>query len=136
MGGCLNDDGDLTDVGDQAAEFPLDPQLAKMLIMSPEFKCSNEILSIAAMLSAPMVFVRPKEAAKDADEAKNRFAHLDGDHLTLLNTFHAYKQYCTGGQDPTNFCYEYYINQRSMKSAENVREQLKRTMERLNITMV
>lgn len=31
--------------------FPLEPQLAKMLIVSPEFKCSNEILSIAAMLS-------------------------------------------------------------------------------------
>merc|ERR1712137_580903 len=60
---ALDDDGDLTDIGDQAAEFPLDPQLAKMLIKSPDFKCSNEILSIAAMLSAPMVFVRPKEAA-------------------------------------------------------------------------
>merc|ERR1719446_1841468 len=69
--GCLNDDGDLTDIGDQAAEFPLDPQLAKMLIKSPEHKCSNEILSIAAMLSVPMVFVRPKDMAKDADDAKN-----------------------------------------------------------------
>lgn len=33
------------------AEFPLDPQLSKMLIVSPEFKCSNEVLTIAAMLS-------------------------------------------------------------------------------------
>lgn len=31
--------------------FPLEPQLAKMLIVSPEFKCSNEVLSVAAMLS-------------------------------------------------------------------------------------
>lgn len=33
------------------AEFPLDPQLAKMVIASCEFNCSNEILSITAMLS-------------------------------------------------------------------------------------
>lgn len=33
------------------AEFPLDPKLAKMLIVSPNFNCSNEILSIAALLS-------------------------------------------------------------------------------------
>jgi pre-mRNA-splicing factor ATP-dependent RNA helicase DHX15/PRP43 len=134
--GCLNDDGDLTDTGDQAAEFPLDPQLAKMLIMSPSFKCSNEILSVAAMLSVPMVFVRPKDSQRDADDAKTRFSHLDGDHLTMLNVFHAYKQYITGGADPAQFCYDNYINARSMRSAENVREQLKRTMERLQLTMV
>jgi len=134
--GCLNDDGDLTDTGDQAAEFPLDPQLAKMLIMSPNFKCSNEILSVAAMLSVPMVFVRPKDSARDADDAKNRFSHLDGDHLTMLNVFHAYKQFITGGSDPAQFCYDHYINARSMRSAEHVREQLKRTMERLQLTMV
>jgi len=134
--GCLNDDGDLTDTGDQAAEFPLDPQLAKMLIMSPDFKCSNEMLSIAAMLSAPMVFVRPKECQKEADDAKVRFSHLDGDHLTLLNVFHAYQQQISGGVDPASFAYDNYINARSMKSAESVREQLKRTMERLQLTMV
>jgi len=40
--------------------FPLEPQLAKMLIVSPEFKCSNEILSIAAMLSgeSPLTLLR------------------------------------------------------------------------------
>lgn len=30
------------------------------------------------MLSVPNVFMRPKEAAKEADEAKAQFAHLDG----------------------------------------------------------
>lgn len=52
------------------AEFPLDPQLSKMIVAAPEFKCSNEILSIAAMLSVPNVFVRPREAMKAADESK------------------------------------------------------------------
>jgi pre-mRNA-splicing factor ATP-dependent RNA helicase DHX15/PRP43 len=133
--GCLNDDGDLTDIGDQAAEFPLDPQLAKMLIKSPEHRCSNELLSIAAMLSVPVVFVRPKESQREADEAKARFSHLDGDHLTLLNVFHAYKQHCQDQGDGATFCYDNYINHRSMRSAEHIREQLKRTMERLSITM-
>ena len=32
------------------AEFPLDPQLAKMLIASCENNCSNEILSITGDL--------------------------------------------------------------------------------------
>ncbi len=45
------------------------------------FRCSNEILSIAAMLSVPNVFMRPREAAKAADEAKARFAHINGESI-------------------------------------------------------
>lgn len=48
---ALNDDGDLTELGSMMAEFPLDPQLAKMVIASCDFNCSNEVLSITAMLS-------------------------------------------------------------------------------------
>lgn len=40
----------------------------------------------------PQCFVRPNEVKKQADEAKLRFAHIDGDHLTLLNVYHAFKQ--------------------------------------------
>ncbi|XP_078805575.1 ATP-dependent RNA helicase DHX15-like [Oryzias latipes] len=89
---ALNDDGDLTELGSMMAEFPLDPQLAKMVIASCEFNCSNEILSITAMLSVPQCFVRPTEAKKAADESKMRFSHIDGDHLTMLNVYHAFKQ--------------------------------------------
>lgn len=42
--------------------------------------------------TVPQVFMRPLEAKKAADEAKMRFAHIDGDHLTLLNVYHAFKQ--------------------------------------------
>eukprot|EP00850_Spirogloea_muscicola_P021881 SM000266S09826 [mRNA] locus=s266:110340:113616:+ [translate_table: standard] len=90
--GALDDEGNLTKLGELMSEFPLDPQLSKMLVVSPDFNCSNEILSITAMLSVPNCFLRPREAQKAADEAKARFAHIDGDHLTLLNVYHAFKQ--------------------------------------------
>lgn len=48
---ALDDDGNLTELGSIMSEFPLDPQLAKMLIASVSHSCSNEILSITAMLS-------------------------------------------------------------------------------------
>ena len=49
--GALDDDGELTELGSMMAEFPLEPQLSKMLITSTDYNCSNEILSITAMLS-------------------------------------------------------------------------------------
>lgn len=48
---AINDDGDITELGSMMAEFPLDPQLAKMVIASCEYNCSNEILSICCMLT-------------------------------------------------------------------------------------
>ncbi|KAL5209373.1 hypothetical protein ABZP36_004996 [Zizania latifolia] len=129
--GALDDEGNLTTLGETMSEFPLDPQMSKMLVISPKYNCSNEILSISAMLSAPNCFLRPREAQKAADEAKARFGHIDGDHLTLLNVYHAYKQ---NDEDP-QWCYENFINSRALKSADNVRQQLVRIMTRFNLKM-
>ncbi|KAG6474728.1 hypothetical protein ZIOFF_068667 [Zingiber officinale] len=129
--GALDDDGNLTKLGELMSEFPLDPQMSKMLVVSPEFNCSNEILSMCAMLSVPNCFLRPREAQKAADEAKARFSHIDGDHLTLLNVYHAYKQ----NAEDSSWCYENFINSRTMKAADNVRQQLVRIMARFNLKL-
>ncbi|SPQ99203.1 unnamed protein product (mitochondrion) [Plasmodiophora brassicae] len=130
--GAIDDEGELTDTGAMMAEFPLDPQLSKVLISSPLNDCSNEVLSIIAMLSGPNVFLRPKSARTEADDAKSQFAHVDGDHLTLLNVYHAYME---RGEDP-NWCYENFISSRSMKSATSVRAQLLQIMQRLGLPLV
>jgi pre-mRNA-splicing factor ATP-dependent RNA helicase DHX15/PRP43 len=130
---ALDDNGDLTPLGEIMADIPLDPQLAKMLIVSPEFGCSNEMLSLAAMLSVPMVFMRPANQRKEADLAKAQFTHPDGDHLTLLNAYHAYKQ---NEHDAKNWCWNNYLNHRSLAHADNVRTQLKRNMEKWNLPLV
>lgn len=130
--GALDDDGNLTEIGEKMCHFPLDPQLAKCLIASPDFRCSNEVLSIIAMLSVPNVFYRPRDQAQEADESKASFSHHNGDHLTLLNVFHAFKQ----SGDEKEFCWNNYINQRSMKQAESVRKQLEGLMIRANLPLM
>ncbi|GAA5896499.1 hypothetical protein JCM8208_004215 [Rhodotorula glutinis] len=128
---AFDDDGNLTPLGDLMSTFPLEPQLAKMLIVSPEFKCSNEILSIAAMLSVPNPYLRPNSQRKEADEAKAQFAHPSGDHLSLLNLYHAYK-----GSPDANWCWNNYVSHRAMQQADNVRNQLKRSMEKMDLDLV
>jgi pre-mRNA-splicing factor ATP-dependent RNA helicase DHX15/PRP43 len=132
---CLDDDGELTMLGRMASDFPLDPALGVMLISSPEFYCSNEILSLTALLSVPTLFQRPANARKRADEMKNLFAHPDGDHLTMLNVYHAFK----GPQaqaDPKQWCYDHFLNFRALQQADNVRLQLKRIMERSELELM
>ncbi|EKV10433.1 Pre-mRNA splicing factor RNA helicase (Prp43), putative [Penicillium digitatum] len=132
---CLDDDGNLTQLGRLASDFPLDPALAVMLISSPEFYCSNEILSITALLSVPQVFVRPAAQRKRADEMKNLFAHPDGDHLTMLNVYHAYRS-DEAQENPKQWCHDHFLSQRALQSADNVRSQLLRIMERQDLEMI
>lgn len=133
---CIDESAELTDLGHQVCFFPVEPQLAKMLLESPKHRCSNEALSIAAMLCVLPVFVRPIEARRAAEEAKSRFAHLDGDHLTHLNVFHAYKQQMQEGIEPIKFCAENFISLRAMRASEVIRDQLKGVMMRLGLPLL
>lgn len=125
---CMDDNGDLTALGTLVSHFPLDPALAVMLISSPEFRCTSEILSITALLSVPQIFNRPVSQRKRADEMKALFAHPDGDHLTLLNAYHAFKG-PDAQADPKKWCHEHFLSHRSLTSAQDVRNQLQRIME-------
>ncbi|KAL0671865.1 hypothetical protein Bca4012_034569 [Brassica carinata] len=66
--------------------FPLDPMLSKMIVVSDKYKCSDEVLSIAAMLSVGgSVFYGPKDKQVHADNARMNFHSGNvGDHIALL----------------------------------------------------
>jgi len=61
-----------------------------MAIVSPQYEVVEPILSIISLLSVPNVFLRPKGCYDEADQARAKFAHQDGDHLTLLAAYNSY----------------------------------------------
>ncbi|KAG9013115.1 DEAH-box ATP-dependent RNA helicase prp43 [Tulasnella sp. 427] len=130
---ALDDDGNLTELGKIMAEFPLDPQMSKMLIVSPEFKCSNEMLTLAAMLSVPNVWLRPNNARKEADIAKAKLSVPGGDHLSLVNVYNSYME--NKDYDP-NWAWSNYLAVRSLQQAQNVRNQVQRLMERFDLDLI
>ncbi|XP_045818872.1 pre-mRNA-splicing factor ATP-dependent RNA helicase DEAH1-like [Trifolium pratense] len=129
--GALNGQGKLTKVGRRMAEFPLDPMLSKMIVASEKYKCSDEIISIAAMLSVGnSIFYRPKDKQVHADNARMNFHTGDvGDHIAHLNVYNSWKENNYSSQ----WCYENYIQVRSMKRARDIRDQLGGLLERVEI---
>ncbi|KAF4612238.1 hypothetical protein D9613_004210 [Agrocybe pediades] len=123
---ALDDEGLLTRLGRKMADFPMEPPLAKMLIASVELQCSEEILSVVAMLSVQSVFYRPKEKQGQADSKKAKFHQPEGDHLTLLTVYNGWKN--ANFSNP--WCYENFIQARSMRRAQDVRKQLLGIMDR------
>ncbi len=131
--GALNHKAELTKLGRRMAEFPVDPMLSKMILASEKYKCSEEILSITAMLSVNnSIFYRPKDKILHADTARQNFFNPHGDHLTLLNVYNQWVE--------TNYsiqwCFENFIQHRSMKRARDVRDQLSALIERVEIPLI
>ncbi|KAJ0094471.1 hypothetical protein Patl1_16915 [Pistacia atlantica] len=91
--GALNNVGGLTDLGWKMVEFPLDPPLAKMLLMGEQLGCLDEVLTIVSMLSVPSVFFRPKDRAEESDAAREKFFVQESDHLTLLYVYQQWKEH-------------------------------------------
>ena len=131
--GALNDKGELTKIGRQMAEFPTDPMLAKAILAADKYGCVEEVLSIIAMLGeSSSLFYRPKDKKFHADQARQRFTKKDGgDHLSLLNIWNQWVD--------TNFSYvwarENFLQHRSLCRARDVRDQLSRLCDRVEVTV-
>src|SRR5205085_8749007 len=124
--GALDDEGLLTRLGRRMAEFPLEPMLAKMLIMSVHLGCSEEILTFVSMLSVQNVFYRPKDKQALADQKKAKFNQPEGDHLTLLAVYNSWKN----NKFSNAWCFDNFVQARTLKRAQDVRKQLLGIMDR------
>ncbi|EHA51606.1 ATP-dependent RNA helicase DHX8 [Pyricularia oryzae 70-15] len=129
----LNHKGELTKLGRQMAEFPTDPMLAKAVLAADKEGCVEEVLSIVAMLSeASALFFRPKDKQVHADAARGRFTVKEGgDHVTLLNIWN---QWLDSDYSPI-WSKENFLQQRSLTRARDVREQLSKLCERVEVTL-
>ena len=123
--GALDNVGNLTPMGRNMAEFPLDPAMCKMLLVSTEMGCSDEVLIIVSMLSVPSIFYRPKGREEESDLAREKFQVPESDHLTLLNVYLQWKtnKYSTG------WCNEHFIHAKAMRKVKEVRQQLREIMD-------
>ena len=74
-------------------EFPLDPPLAKMLLVGAQLGCADEVLVIVSACSAfPAAFFRPPDRAEESDAAREKFFVPESDHLTMLHMLPAVEE--------------------------------------------
>ncbi|XP_006816912.1 putative ATP-dependent RNA helicase DHX35 [Saccoglossus kowalevskii] len=131
--GAINDNAKLTEpLGVRMAEFPLDPMFAKTLLTSGTFGCSEEILTIIAMLQVQNIFLSPSNQKAAAEKAKRKFSVAEGDHITLLNVYEAYIK-C--GKS-SRWCHEHYLNYRGLCRATSIRDQLKKIAKKFKVKML
>tara|TARA_B110000977_G_scaffold173543_1_gene226774 strand:+ start:4236 stop:7760 length:3525 start_codon:yes stop_codon:yes gene_type:complete len=130
--GALDEEGLLTRLGRKMAEFPLEPPMSKMLIAACDLGCSDEILTIVACLSAQNIWYRPREKQAAADQKKAKFFQPEGDHLSLLTVYESWK----AQKFSSPWCFENFLQARSLRRAQDVRKQLLTIMDRYKLDVV
>ncbi|XP_055974041.1 ATP-dependent RNA helicase DQX1 [Sorex fumeus] len=127
---ALDDDGDLSDLGIILSEFPLPPELAKALLASCEFNCVDEMLTLAAMLTAAPGYTHPPRCAEEA-ALRRALEHTDGDHCSLIQVYEAFVQ---SGADKT-WCQARGLNWAALCQAQKLREELQELMQRIELPL-
>ncbi|KAF8515694.1 P-loop containing nucleoside triphosphate hydrolase protein [Hysterangium stoloniferum] len=130
--GMVAEDGGLTPAGEKVAECPVEVSVARMLFSSKDYKCGEEILTIAAMVAVQDIFIIPDGAPGALAELERRkFTAEEGDHLTLLNAYNAFVRY---GRS-SSWCKGHALSFRAMSRAVSIRSQLKKYMVRFNLPL-
>ena len=131
--GALNHKGELTKLGRQLAELPIDVKNAKAILAADKFGCVEEILTIVSMLGeASTLFFRPKDKKIHADSARSRFTIKEGgDHLTLLNVFNQF----VDSDYSLVWARENFLDYKTLQRVRLVREQLAKLCDRVEVTM-
>ncbi|ORX58277.1 P-loop containing nucleoside triphosphate hydrolase protein [Hesseltinella vesiculosa] len=130
---AMDDSSRLTDpFGMHLAEFPVDPMLGTALLASAEYHCSEEMVSIAAMVSVQNVFVTPSRVDKETlMKARRQFWVEEGDHLSLLNVYNGFVSH---GQS-NKWCQQRFLNFKALARATRIRQHLKKYLRRYDIRM-
>ncbi|KAI0051080.1 P-loop containing nucleoside triphosphate hydrolase protein [Auriscalpium vulgare] len=126
----------LTAFGRSMASFPLEPQYAAILLASVDNKCVADVISILSLLSSSSPLFPDSSAQRDdAAEARLKFRHPSGDHLTMLNVFRAYDELSAseGKGARRDWCRQNYVNERALREAGDIRTQLRGVCERTQL---
>ncbi|XP_071481336.1 ATP-dependent RNA helicase DHX33-like [Diadema antillarum] len=121
----------LTSAGREMSMYPLDPLMSKVIISARDYGCLEEILTIVSVLSVESILHSPMYKREQAVAAWKKFFCSEGDHVTLLTVYRAFKAV----KNKKDWCRENFINHRNLKHAAEVRKQLRDLCLKVNLPL-
>lgn len=123
--GALNSNEDVTSVGCQLANMPVDCQLGKMVLCAIVLKCLDPILTIVSALSMrePFLMANDVESRKKVNKDRRKFAYdALSDHRMLLDIYDGW----SSSENRRRFCSDNSISNANMIQIERTRTFLER----------
>jgi len=135
--GALDDSQDLTAVGRQLAQLPVDPRLARMIVEAHRNGCVREVMVIAAGLAIQDPRERPADHETQAQQAHARFRDPGSDFLGYLNLWNYLKQQQKelSGNQFRRMCKAEYLNYLRVREWQDIFAQLRQVATQIGVTL-
>jgi HrpA-like RNA helicase len=131
---ALEPDRTLSKTGKMMTEFPLAPRQSRIIVEAilryPDV--TEETIIAAAFLSTQSPYVLPPGEETDARRAHHRFRDPDGDFVSYLKLFRAYKE----ASRKDRFCEQNYLDERAMAEIVNVTGQLEEIVSGMGLPLL
>ncbi|XP_048596335.1 uncharacterized protein LOC125578094 [Brassica napus] len=113
--GAIDSEGNLTSLGQKMSALEVEPKMGKMLMSSERLGCSEEIITISAMILAKV------------DAHKEEIARSD--HISMLVAYESWQE----NNFSKKWCIENGVKFSRMENAKSIRQKLERDFENLRI---
>ena len=134
MLGALNEDNSLSSIGKLMVQFPLEPRISRIIVESIIHypNVLEEAVIASSFLSTNSPFLLPQGEEMEARKAHHAFKDMQGDFVSYLNIFSAYKN----STNKERFCKKNYLDERVMSEIDSINEQLKEIISDMNIPIL
>ncbi|MBU6292702.1 MAG: ATP-dependent RNA helicase HrpA, partial [Burkholderiales bacterium] len=125
--GAVDDNKQLTHLGQQLAKLPLDPRIGRMILAGRDHECLRELLIIASALSVQDPRDRPQEAQGAADSAHKKFEDEKSEFLTYLKLWHWFEEaiaHKKSNRQLQEHCRANFVSQLRLREWRDVHAQL------------
>ncbi|GFP86213.1 ATP-dependent RNA helicase dhx36 [Phtheirospermum japonicum] len=123
MIGALDENENLSVLGQKLSVLPVEPKLGKMLIYGALFNCLDPIMTIVAGLSVRDPFLMPFDKKDLAESAKAHFSGRDfSDHITLVRAFEGWKE-AERQQYGYEYCWRNFLSTQTLKAIDSLKKQ-------------
>ena len=89
----------------------------------------EEVITIVSLLSGDSILLSPSGKREAAWAARKALVSSEGDHITLLKVYRAFKQ----SKDQSEFCQRHFLHFRHLQFVVDIRKQLMELCQRNNI---
>jgi ATP-dependent helicase HrpA len=134
--GALEKD-ELTDIGRQLAQLPVDPRLGRMVVEAAKNGCVREVMIITAALSIQDPRERPSDKQDTAQQQHARFADKTSDFLAYLNLWEYLReqQKALSNNQFRRLCRTEFLNYLRVREWQDIYSQLRQLAKPLGVTL-
>ncbi|GAA5951587.1 hypothetical protein JCM10213_005411 [Rhodosporidiobolus nylandii] len=138
--GAIDSDEKLTSLGRVLLQLPVEAAIGKLCLLGSFFRCLDQTLTLAAILTNRDPFLSPPLMKQEADRVKNSWApnEFRSDAFAILKAYNAWWDLQGQGNfvAANNFCRENFLSKPTLLLIQKIKDHLVSSLDRAGVLQI